>query len=141
MGVPEVVQDHPRILLFDGVCNLCSGWMRFVYRRDPRGLIEFAPVQSEAGAEILRWNGVPADNLEMMIFVEEGETYLKSDAFLKVVAHLGFPGKLLALGWAVPRVIRDWLYDQLAGVRYGIFGRQDQCLIPTGDLRSRFVDW
>ena len=133
-----IIQEYPRILFFDGVCVLCSGWVEFVYRRDPEGRIAFAPLQSRAGEQVLSWMGLPGDSLKMMIYVEQGEVYGKSGAFLKIAAQLRFPWNLLQVGWLVPRPIRDWVYDRVAAVRYRVFGKSDHCLILPEDLKERF---
>jgi predicted DCC family thiol-disulfide oxidoreductase YuxK len=135
-----VVQQHPRILFFDGLCVLCSGWVDFVYRRDPEGRIAFAPLQSRPGRQVLRWMDLPEDYLEMMIYVEEQRVYTRSGAFLKIVGQLRFPWNLLRVGWLVPKMIRDWMYDRAAGIRYRVFGKRDHCLIPPRDLEERLID-
>jgi predicted DCC family thiol-disulfide oxidoreductase YuxK len=140
LTAPAVVQQHPRILFFDGVCVLCSGWVEFVYRRDQEGRIAFAPLQSGAGRQVLRWMDLPEDYLEMMIYVEEKRVYTRSGAFLKIAGQLRFPWNLLRAGWLVPEIIRDWVYDRAAEIRYRVFGKLDHCLIPPEDLQERFID-
>lgn len=140
MTAPAIVQQHPRILFFDGVCALCSGWVDFVYRRDPEGRIVFAPLQSRPGRQVLRWMELPEDYLDMMVYLEDHEVYTRSGAFLKIVGQLRFPWNLLRVGWLVPEVIRDWVYDRAAEIRYRVFGKLDHCLIPPQDLQERFID-
>lgn len=140
MTVPPTIKEHRRILLFDGVCNLCSAWVRFIYRHDHQGLISFAPVQSSTGDQILEWAGFPSRMPEMMVYVEDQQVFVRSDAFLMIIARFGFPWNLLRAGWVVPRPVRDWIYDRVAALRYQIFGKMEQCMIPPSDLKQRFVD-
>jgi predicted DCC family thiol-disulfide oxidoreductase YuxK len=139
MALPPGVGPEDRIVLFDGVCNLCSGWVRFLIARDPAGLFRLASVQSEAGQAILAWSGLPVDQFDTMVFVESGQVFLKSTAALRVVRYFPWPWRWLAAGLAVPRPIRDWLYDRLARNRYTLFGRKDVCMLPTPEIRSRFL--
>jgi predicted DCC family thiol-disulfide oxidoreductase YuxK len=83
---------------------------------------------------------LPEDYLEMMIYVEEQRVYTRSGAFLKIVGQLRFPWNLLRVGWLVPKMIRDWMYDRAAGIRYRVFGKRDHCLIPPRDLEERLID-
>lgn len=139
MERPQVLQDHPRIIIFDGVCSLCSGWVYFVSRRDPQKTFKFTPIQMDTGREILVWLGLPEEGVEMMVYVEGVHWYTKSSAFLRIVKKLRFPWPLLSVGIVIPRVIRDWIYDQIAAVRYQIFGKKEQCMLPDQELRSRFL--
>lgn len=139
MNKPKTIKINKRIILFDGVCNLCSGFMLFIYRRDPGGIFKFAWLQEKQGQEILDWLELPVENFETIIFIENGQPYFKSTAFLKIVRHLRFPWPVLMIGMILPRFIRDWIYDYIAAKRYRWFGRKDNCLLPTGDLLKRFL--
>lgn len=127
-------------ILFDGVCNLCNGFVRFVIDRDPAARFRFAAVTSPAAAEVLRHAGVTAPLPDSMILVEDGRAYFRSDAPLRVARGLRFPWPLLYALIVVPRFIRDRLYDVIAARRYRWFGRRDTCMVPTPDLRGRFLD-
>ena len=137
--VPEAVIAHRHIVLFDGVCNLCSRTLRFVARNDVNSVYKFAWVQSEVGKEILRWCDLPDDRFDTMVTVENGTAYRKSNAFLRLTRHLRFPWMLLRVGLLVPRFLRDALYDWLATRRYRLFGRTEQCSLPDARLRDRFL--
>jgi predicted DCC family thiol-disulfide oxidoreductase YuxK len=126
-------------VLFDGVCNLCNGWVQFVIARDPQARLRLAAVQSPAGQAILAWCGLPTDEFDTMVFVEDGRAYFRSTAFLRAVRHLSWPWPLLSVGRIVPRPLRDWLYDRVAKNRYRLFGRQESCMMPTPAIRSRFL--
>jgi predicted DCC family thiol-disulfide oxidoreductase YuxK len=137
--LPEPATSDSRILLFDGLCYLCSGALQFVYRRDQRALFKFAWVQSELGSRLAEWCGLPTDEYETMVYIEGGVPYVKSTAFLRAVRLLRFPWPLLSVGLLVPVTVRDWVYDLLARNRYRVFGKKDACAVPTGDLKQRFL--
>ncbi|MDH4070900.1 MAG: DCC1-like thiol-disulfide oxidoreductase family protein [Ignavibacteria bacterium] len=136
---PDSVRSNRYIILLDGLCNLCSAFLVFVYRRDPAVRFRFCWVQSPAGIEILSWAGLPVDSFQTMLYVEDGIPYRKSAAFLGVARHLRFPWWVLAGGVIIPRPIRDWLYDRISRSRYRLFGKKSECLLPGGEIQSRFI--
>jgi predicted DCC family thiol-disulfide oxidoreductase YuxK len=136
---PETVRDNPRIILFDGTCNLCSWTLRFVSRNDTKSLYRYAWVQSPQGKEILEWCGLPLDQFDTMVTIEHGRAYFKSTAFLQAVRCLRFPWPLLRIGMLVPVSFRDTLYDLLARKRYRLFGKQAVCRVPDESLKKRFL--
>ncbi|MCT9098410.1 thiol-disulfide oxidoreductase DCC family protein [Haloarchaeobius sp. HME9146] len=131
--------DGP-VLLFDGVCNLCNGVVQFIIPRDPDGTVQFAPLQSDAGARLQERAGLPPDQLETVVLVEGDEYYTKSAAVIRVAEHLGGVYRVAAVGKLVPRFVRDRLYDFVADHRYGWFGKKDQCMVPSADVKERFLD-
>ena len=137
--LPSGIGLDDRVVLFDGVCNLCNGWVRFLIARDPAARLRLASVQSDAGRAILAWCGLPVDHFDTMVFVEAGRAYTKSTAFLRVVRYFPRPWPWLSWGLVVPRPLRDWLYDRVALNRYRLFGRQEVCMLPTPEIRSRFL--
>lgn len=130
--------DHP-VVLFDGVCNLCTGSVQFLIRRDPEGVFRFAPLQSEVGSELATECGIPADELETVVLIEGGTCYTKSDAALRAAAHIGGLYAVLPPFRFLPKRLRDVAYDFVAARRYRWFGKKDQCMMPTPDIRSRFL--
>ncbi len=130
---------HP-IILYDGVCNLCSGTVRFIIGHDPMARFRFAAVQSPIGQQILAELGLPLDNWASNVLIESGVAFFKSTAFLRIVPHLSGPWSILALGWILPLALRDWVYDRVARNRYRLFGRRDSCMVPDRALRARFLD-
>lgn len=126
--------------MFDGVCRLCTGTVLFVIRRDRRKRFRFASMQSRLGQELLRRFGLSPDTLTTFVLVEAGEHFTKSTAALRVAAGLGGGWPLASVLLAVPRPIRDAVYDWVAKNRYRWFGRLDQCLVPVPDVRDRFID-
>ena len=127
-------------ILFDGVCNLCNGFVRFVIARDPAARFRFAALNSPAATEVLRRAGVAGPLPDSIILVEDGREYFRSDAALRIARGLRFPWSLFYAFIVVPRFIRDWVYDWVAAHRYRWFGRRDVCMIPTAELQRRFLD-
>lgn len=138
-STPRATRDHP-ILLFDGVCNLCNGAVQWIIRRDPAGHFRFAALQSPTGRRLLRQAGLPVDALDTVVLYEQGRFYTHSDVPLRVCRQLGAPWSWLYGLHIVPRALRDAVYRWVARRRYGWFGRRDQCMIPTPELRTRFLD-
>jgi len=139
MNIPESIKQNNHIILFDGVCNLCSGFLQFVYKRDKQGRFKFAWLQDEISGEILTWLDLNSDSFKTIILIEDETAFYKSTAFLKIVKYLCFPWPLLSVGYIFPRFIRDWIYDFVAENRYKWFGKKEQCMVPTGDLLKRFL--
>ena len=138
-ALPPGIGINDSVVLFDGVCRLCAAWSRFLIRFDKRYRFRLATVQSEQGQAILTWFGLPRDEYETMVLVENGRLYTKSAAFIRVVRRLPMPWPLLALGWCIPGFIRDWLYDRIALNRYQLFGKYDICMVPDPDHKERFL--
>lgn len=133
------MSDDGAIVLFDGVCNFCNGTINWVIRHDKRGYFRFAPLQSEAGERLQQEYGFDPANHETFILIEDGKSYDRSTAALRMVRRLG---GLYALAYAlivVPRPVRDFVYTQIARRRYRLFGRRDECMVPTPEVRSRFL--
>ncbi|WP_240703042.1 thiol-disulfide oxidoreductase DCC family protein [Cohnella luojiensis] len=132
---------EPIILLIDGQCNLCHGITRFVIKRDPEAKFRFASLQSELGQRLLQAGGLSKDSLDTVVMIEHGSRYsIKSTAALRLCRKLGGFWPLLYGGIVFPRFIRDRVYDFIASRRYRWFGRQDSCLMPTENIRSRFLE-
>jgi predicted DCC family thiol-disulfide oxidoreductase YuxK len=117
-------------VLFDGECRMCSGWARFVSRRDPRGELELVPLQSEEGRELLARHGLPVDDMSTMAFVEGGEVWTKSTGVLRVLDRLPMPWPVLGGLRIVPRALRDAVYDVIARNRRRIFGVETCAWVP-----------
>lgn len=132
------------VLLFDGVCNLCNAAVRFVMERDPAGTVRFASIQSEAGGALLAGlphppprstDGSPAT----LVLVENGEVYTRSDAALRVAGHMRAPWPWLRAAQAVPRWLRDRVYDFVSRRRYRWFGTTGACRLPSAEEATRFL--
>jgi predicted DCC family thiol-disulfide oxidoreductase YuxK len=127
------------VILFDGVCNLCAGFVRFVVARDQARQFRFVPAQSALGEALLRDLGLSTDDYESNILIEDGRAYFKSEAFIRVAARLRRPWPAARLARLCPLVVRDWLYDRIAANRYAWFGRRESCLVPSPDIAARFL--
>ena len=126
-------------VLFDGVCNFCNGAVNFVIARDKAGYFKFAPLQSEIGEQITVKQGIDREKTDSIVLVEDDRAYIQSTAALKIARRLDglwpvFYGLII-----VPRPIRDLAYKLFAKYRYKLFGRQDACMIPTTEVRARFL--
>lgn len=138
MNTDDIRQQ--KIVLFDGVCNLCNSSVIFILEHEPEPVFRFASIQSNAGKELLQWCGLPSDYSEAVVLIDDGKRYLGSTAALKIGQTLKFPWSVISsLGLVVPKFIRDWAYGQIGKHRYQWFGKRDFCMIPTEDLKSRFL--
>ena len=139
------------VVLFDGVCNFCDASVNFIIEHDKTGYFKFAPLQSGEGSRLANEFGfesaaapqeatesdlVPIDSV---ILVEDGKAYTHSTAALRILKRLGAPWSWLYLFVVVPRPVRDWAYRLFARYRYRIFGRKDQCMLPSPEVRARFL--
>ena len=128
-----------RIVLFDGVCNFCNGTVNFIIRHDPASHFRFAALQSEAGERLRREYNID-DELDSVILIESGRAFTHSDAALRIARGLGGIWGLGYIFVVVPRFIRDGVYKLFASNRYRLFGRRDECMMPTPEVRERFLD-
>lgn len=128
------------LVLFDGVCNLCNGFVQFVIARDPHGRFQFAALQSETARRLLERHGAPDPLPDAIVLVEDGRLYTRSTAALRIARQLTFPWPLTAVCFVVPRPVRDWAYALIARRRYRWFGRRETCMMPTPELRARFLE-
>lgn len=126
------------IVLFDGECNFCDNSVQFIIKRDPKGHFKFASIQSDIGINILKQFNVPED-INSFILVENNKCYFKSTAALKICRNLKGLWKLPYLLLIVPRGIRDFFYGIIANNRYKWFGKKDSCMIPSPEIRKRFL--
>jgi len=126
------------VVFFDGVCNLCNGWVRFVIMRDPAGVFRFAPLQSDAATHAMADRTMLARS-DSIILLRDGRFYTRSGAVLRIVRRLRWPWPVLSALLIIPAFIRDFVYDLVARNRYQWFGRRDECMIPTPEMRDRFL--
>jgi len=132
------VEETILIILFDGVCNLCNKSVQFIIKRDPNMLFSFTSLQSEIGKKLLKEHQVP-DNLTSVILIKNGKAFTQSDAALEICLHLTKGWRLLYLCKIIPRYIRNYLYQFIANNRYKWFGRSESCMVPTKEMRKRFL--
>ena len=125
------------IMLFDGVCNLCSKSVQFIIKRDPHNQFLFASLQSEMGKSLLEKHHL--SEVDSVVLIKEDMYYMESDAALEICRHLSSGWKLLAILKVIPSSIRDPLYQFVARNRYRWFGKQDSCMLPTEEMKKRFL--
>jgi predicted DCC family thiol-disulfide oxidoreductase YuxK len=135
-----VVTNVRPVILFDGVCNLCNGLVQFVIARDPHAQFRFASLQSTAAAVLLQPLGGQAALPDSVVLVDGDRVYTQSTAALRVARRLGLPWSLAYAFAIVPESWRNVVYAWVARHRYHWFGKRDVCMIPTADLRARFLD-
>ena len=128
-----------RIILFDGVCNLCNGSVQFVIAKDKNKQFSFASLQSSFGQNVLRQYGLPTNAFHSFLLLEDGTIYTKSTAALRVVRSFGGAWSLLYVLNVVPYPIRDFFYNIIARNRYKWFGKQESCWLPSPELKVRFL--
>ncbi len=126
------------LILFDGVCLLCSGWVRFIIPRDPAQVFRFVPIQSTYGQMLAQRFGIDSETPESNAVVGHNLVYFKSDAAIHVLSRLPGWSWIVALQ-ILPKALRDWLYDRIAQNRYRLFGRSKTCMMPTPETAQRFV--
>ncbi|GAB5473698.1 MAG: DUF393 domain-containing protein [Maribacter sp.] len=135
------METSKKIILFDGVCNLCNGFVQFVIKRDKNDVFRYASLQSEIGEQLISERGIDTKTIDSVILIVPGVAYyLKSDAALQIGRELKGYRTLSRVLILIPRGLRNIVYDLIARYRYAWFGKKDQCMIPTPDLRAKFLD-
>lgn len=132
--------NNSSIILFDGECHFCSEVVQFTIRRDPREHFTFAPLQSDTGQKLLRYAGLPSDNLDTFVLIENGKAYIQSTAALRVVRRLHKLWPILYAFIVVPKPIRNSIYRWVARNRYRWFGRSSTCMMPSPEITHRFLE-
>jgi predicted DCC family thiol-disulfide oxidoreductase YuxK len=135
MKLPE----DKTIIFFDGVCNFCNGSVNFIIKRDKKNKFLFAPLQSEMGKAFLTTYKLNVIEFDSVIIFRKGKIFKKSTAALQVTSQLVFPWPILSVFKIIPAFIRDFFYDSIARNRYRFFGRKDACMIPTAEIKAKFL--
>ena len=130
---------HP-VVLFDGVCNLCNSSVQWIIRRDRRAVFRFASLQSQAARRLLERHAPGRTLPDSVVLVADGRVLVRSSAALGIARRLGLPWSLAMAAWIVPRPVRDWVYGWVARNRYRWFGTREACMVPSKELRGRFLD-
>jgi len=128
------------IVVFDGVCNLCSHTVHFVVAHESAPALRFASVQSPAGSRLMRELGFDPHDAKTFILVEHGKAYVRSEAAIRIARYLRRPWRFLSLVRVFPRFVRDGVYDIVARNRYRWFGRRETCMVPSPALAARFLN-
>ena len=131
--------DQP-IILFDGVCNLCNSAVQFIIRHDKKNIFMFTSLQSEVGQKLLAQYNLPLDELNSFILIENNKAYTRSTGALKVAKKLNGIFPMLYSFIIIPKIFRNSIYDLVARNRYKWFGKKDECMIPTPQLKARFLN-
>ncbi|MER3464042.1 MAG: hypothetical protein C4329_06145 [Chitinophagaceae bacterium] len=133
------MREHP-IILFDGICNFCNSAINFVLKQDKKDVFRFAPLQSEAGQLLLEQYGLSKEDFDSFVLIDGGKVYKKSAASLQVMNRLPWYWKETQVLRIVPSFLRDSIYDFIACNRYKWFGKREACMVPTPEMRNRFLD-
>ena len=133
------VDNEKGIVLFDGVCHLCDGAVRFILKRERAAELKFAPLQSDSGKSLLEKYGYPSAYLDGLILIENNRAHDRSSACLRIAGKLNFPWRLLFPLLIIPKPLRDFIYGIIAAVRYRWFGKKESCCLPTGQDQARFL--
>lgn len=137
---PINTRDNQSIILFDGVCNLCSGAVLFIIKRDRQAEFLFASLQSPFGQQQIKRIGLERDAFQTIILMRGTDVFYRSDAALEIARGLNGLWRSLYLLKVIPTFIRDALYNYISRNRYKFFGKKDACMIPTPELKSRFIE-
>ncbi len=144
-GTLAAIEDRNRavagrpVVLFDGICNLCNGGVNFLLRWDHDGGIRYSAMQSDPGRRLLRRHALPEADYDSFVVLDGDKVLCKSAAILHLVGYLGWPWRLAGAFSIVPRAIRDWTYDLVAGNRYRLMGTRTSCRVPASEERERFL--
>ncbi|ANF98712.1 thiol-disulfide oxidoreductase DCC [Paenibacillus bovis] len=136
----ELLQGEHPIVLVDGVCHFCQGATKFIIKRDPKGIFHFASIQSEVGQKLMQKGGLRTDTMDTFVLIEKGQFYTRSTAALRIARRLRYAWPLLYAFIVVPKVLRNSVYNLIARNRYRWFGKSDQCMLPTPEIRERFIE-
>lgn len=140
MELLELPKDK-KIILFDGVCNLCDASVQFIYKKDKKDVYRFTALQSDLGQKIINHIGIDTSKTDSIILYEPGKAYYyKAEAALKIAAQLGGIYSLLSLFSFLPFSLTNNIYDYVAKNRYKWYGKKDACMLPTPELRAKFLE-
>jgi predicted DCC family thiol-disulfide oxidoreductase YuxK len=131
--------DNRHIVIFDGVCNFCNGAVNFIIKRDPDGVFAFTPMQSDLAHELMSQHKIHYVGIDTLLLIKNNQCFVFSSAALEISKDLSGFWYLFNIFKFVPSPIRDFFYKVLARHRYTLFGKQETCMVPTDEVRSRFV--
>lgn len=136
----ELLKDK-QLILFDGVCNLCDASVQYIIKHDKRDVFRYTALQSEVGQEIIKKFKIDSTKTDSLLLYtsDTNNISIKSSAALKIASQLGFPINLMTIFLVVPAFIRNWIYDYIAKNRYKWYGKKENCMIPTPELKSKFL--
>jgi predicted DCC family thiol-disulfide oxidoreductase YuxK len=132
--------DNRHVIIFDGICRFCSGAVSFIIKRDPRGLFAFTPMQSDIAQKLMETHADAELGSDTILLIKDGVCYVRTDAALEIAKDLSGLWFLFRVFKVVPRAVRDYIYRVFSRHRYSLFGKRESCMIPTADIRSRFLE-
>lgn len=134
------MDNNNPVILFDGVCNFCNSIINFIIRQDKKNRFRFATLQSNSGKKLLEQYKIDWKQSDSFVVIENGKAYQKSNAALRLYNKLPWYWKWTQIFWIVPKFIRDGVYNFIAKNRYKWYGKRDECMVPTAEVRERFLD-
>jgi predicted DCC family thiol-disulfide oxidoreductase YuxK len=137
-----MITENKKIVLFDGICNLCNGAVVYIIKRDKKDVFRFAALQSEIGQKLINERNIDTSKIDSIILIEPGIAYYtKSSAAIKIMNEFGGLWKIMnVFNYLLPTSLRDIIYDFIAKNRYKWFGKKESCMIPTQELKAKFLD-
>lgn len=134
-----MLYDSP-VIFFDGVCNFCNYWVNFVIKRDRKKKLKFTTLQGETARQLLPQYHINPSSLSSVILIDKGKAYTQSSAAIRICKYLNGGWKLFYGLIIIPKLIRDYFYIIVARNRYKWFGKKNECMAPTQEIRERFLD-
>ncbi|MFH6769165.1 DUF393 domain-containing protein [Gaetbulibacter aquiaggeris] len=135
------IPEQKQLVLFDGICNLCNWSVEYIIKHDKKNKFCFAALQSSIGEKIIKEYNINTTKIDsILLYSEEKDISYKSTAALKIATKLGFPINLMSIFLIIPAFIRNWVYDYIAKNRYKWYGKKESCMIPSPELKSKFLD-
>lgn len=128
------------IVIFDGVCNVCNGAVNFIIRRDPHALFSFTPMQSEPGKRLTEKYDATMVGVDTLLLIKNGRCYERTDAAIEIAGDLTGLWSMFRVIKILPRSFRDYFYKLFARNRYRLFGRREECMIPSPEVSDRFIE-
>jgi len=127
------------LIIFDGVCVFCNGVVNFIIKRDSVGVFEFSPMQSDVAKSYIKQHHASKEILNTLMLIKNGTCYLRTDAILEIAKDLSGMWYLFNVFKIIPRPVRDFLYTLFARNRYKLFGKRNSCMVPTENVKNRFI--
>ncbi|KZS42255.1 thiol-disulfide oxidoreductase [Aquimarina aggregata] len=136
-----MINEGEKIILFDGVCNLCNSAINFIIKRDKKSIFRYASLQSEIGKKLIADRNIDISKIDSILLIDPKIAYYhKSTAALHIAKELSGLYPILSVFLILPKFFRDWIYDIVAKNRYKWFGKKESCMIPTAELKALFID-
>jgi len=138
--IMENLPKDKKIILFDGVCNLCDSTVQFIIKHDKKDIFRFVAIQSDLGQKIIKYIGIDTSKTDSIILCEPGHSYYyKAEAAIKIIGQLGGIYSMISVFSLIPKWLSNKVYDYIARNRYKWYGKKDECMIPTPELKAKFL--